>query len=314
MLSLSLGRALLTMAPARPGALMVRSVALHATRMQEADFGFSSAPRPPSEKQVQYAQRLAQQLGFELPSETLNDMTQCSNFIDEMLSKAPPSERQVAFAKQIATTANIELPEAALQSSKSISQYIEANQMLLQGPGMGGGMGMGMAGGANRLPTDKQITFAVSLAQRLNVGITAEALQSRSVLSSFIAHSQQQLRGRRGGTGRRPAPTGGVAATGPPAAAAVNGAAMGGAMGAMGGASFDNGFGGGGGYAGEKLEAVNGADADAAAADTAAAATGVVSPEDDEEAAKVMDELFGDFPDEGGKDETPLFAEGNIPF
>ena len=51
-----------------------------------------------------------------------------------------------------------------------------------------------------------------------------------------------------------------------------------------------------------------------AAADTAAAATGVVSPEDDEEAAKVMDELFGDFPDEGGKDETPLFAEGNIPF
>jgi hypothetical protein len=169
------------------------------------DFGYFG-PRPPSEKQVAYAQRLAQQLAFELPPEALSDAAVCSEVIDEMLGKTPPSERQVAFARQIATTAKIELPETALQSSKTISQYIEEHRGRL--PLGEVGMGMGAESSENRPPTEKQIVFAASLAQKLNVGIAAEALQSRSVLSTFIDQGQELVK-QGGGV-----PSGGVPAAG----------------------------------------------------------------------------------------------------
>ena len=152
------------------GGLMLRSAALHATRMVEADYGFDAGPRPPSEKQIRYAQTLAQQVALELPPRAATDSMECSAFIDMALAKVPPSPRQVEFAKSIAQQANIDLPEYALTSSKAISAYIEANQHL--SAGMGGGMRATGAMASQKEPSEKQILFAVSLARRLGVGLS----------------------------------------------------------------------------------------------------------------------------------------------
>lgn len=198
-------RALAIMAgpPRLSGALhMAPRAALHVTRMQMQDeplFGFGGAgPRPPSEKQLMYAQRLAQQLSLELPQEAQSDMSACSNFIDDALSRAKPTDRQIEFAKIIAASLQQPLPDHVLESSKAISLYIESNKMLVpQGAG-GGAMSGGMGSSGSGEPTEKQILFAARLARQLNVGLSAEVLQSKGAMSQFLSESTQLANERTG--------------------------------------------------------------------------------------------------------------------
>lgn len=222
--------------------------ALHCTRMQQYDddtnYGMPFESRPPSEKQVQYAQRLAQQLAKPLPQEALQEMNACRDFIDECLSQAPPTERQVQYAQTIARDAGIALPDYATRNAKACSEYIDANQHLLAGRprsygavesagpargAMGGGMGMG--GG---IPTDKQILYAATLARQRNLGLSAEVIADKGAMSRFIDECVA------GGTPRSdPAPFGdGTAAAGAGGlggmAAAATAAAADGASGVVG--------------------------------------------------------------------------------
>ena len=265
------------------GGLMLRSAALHATRMVEADYGFDAGPRPPSEKQIRYAQTLAQQVALELPPRAATDSMECSAFIDMALAKVPPSPRQVEFAKSIAQQANIDLPEYALTSSKAISAYIEANQHL--SAGMGGGMRATGAMASQKEPSEKQILFAVSLARRLGVGLSADVISNRQSMSTFIDESQRSLNNGMGGGMNGMA--NGVAAAG----------AFGGAMNGM-----SNGYGMG-------AAAVDAQDV------MSAEETGTTGSEELAASIESIDSLFGD-PAEGAAngEEPTYFKEGNIPF
>mmetsp|Transcript_4571 Transcript_4571/g.6458 ORF Transcript_4571/g.6458 Transcript_4571/m.6458 type:complete len:266 (-) Transcript_4571:66-863(-) len=189
----------------------LKAVTPYRARMQADDSGASYGnyggmfeARPPSEKQLAYAQRLAQQVGSTIPEDALKDSMQISQFIDDCLTKAKPTERQVAYAQTIARDAGIELPEAATRSSKACSEFIEANQHLLPGrrnmgtgvpvPGSAGGGGMAMGGSMRNPPTQNQIMLAVSLAQQLNIGLAAEVLTDSAVMSRFIDECQNGRR------------------------------------------------------------------------------------------------------------------------
>lgn len=262
---------LLALLPVRPA---TRYAALHATRMQYADYGFDAGPRAPSDKQVRYAQLLAQRAALELPPEALVNGEECSAFIDKALQMTPPSERQIEFARSIARAANLELPEHALVSSKSVSAYIEANQHLSSGISMPGYTG---GSSSSREPTEKQILFAATLARRLNVGLTAEVLQSRQAMSTFLDQSQQQLRGSPVGGGGMLGDSmlGGVGGVGATSAAAA-------AFSAAGSPAF------------------NAADAD------------LLSPEaGGEDINAELDSLFSE---PKGEDEPNYYKEGSIPF
>ena len=184
------------------------------------------SPLPSLPAQVQFAQRLSQQLGIDLPAESLTDQTRCSSFIDEALDKVPPSNRQLEFARSISQNANIELPEHATRSSRTISAYIEANQHLAPAPA-GGGMGGGM--GDKREPTSKQIVYAASLARQLSIGLEAEVLADRFAISQFIDEAQARV--RQGGGGFSGGGFSGIPGAGGvvPAAGAAGAAAAGGA-------------------------------------------------------------------------------------
>lgn len=183
-----------------PSLLAGRRAALHASRMQFDDatpLGFESygGAKPPSEKQVQYAQRLAQQTAMELPQDALMDSMACSRFIDDALSRTPPSPKQIEFATTIARQLNLEMPEGVTSNAKACSEFISANQMLMGGGGGGGYGASSSSGGGNyppraastgREPSEKQILYAASLAAARNVGLSAEQLQDKVAMSSFI--------------------------------------------------------------------------------------------------------------------------------
>lgn len=258
--------------------------ALHATRMVESvDWGYDAAPSPPSEKQIKLAQRLAQEVALELPPQVITSKDECSSFIDRALNLKPPTEKQVEFARTIALTANIELPEHAIASSKAVSMYIEANQHLIAG------MAGSPAGMSNRPPTDKQLLFAANLARQRNVGLSAEALQSRQVISTFIDESQELLRSGGGAINGGGAFGGGMSAPMPMGAMGAMGA-----MGTMGGAAAFNGA-----AAGDGDDLLS-------AAEAAGAPPGVAA------ADVPLDGLFAAKDEE--EEEPPPFREGSIPF
>mmetsp|Transcript_73872 Transcript_73872/g.135025 ORF Transcript_73872/g.135025 Transcript_73872/m.135025 type:complete len:338 (-) Transcript_73872:14-1027(-) len=197
---------------------------LHAPRMQFEDYDFGMyGSRTPSEKQLRYAQQLAQQLGKPLPDGASQDADRCSQFIDDCLAQRParpPSARQIAFAQDIARQTGIELPASATTSAKACSDYISANRDRLPPRGAGTGVGVdssmgvsfggaGSDSGAYNMPSQKQILYAAQLAQRLNIGLSAEVLTDKRAMSQFI----DECAGKRATAGKqagselaRPAP------------------------------------------------------------------------------------------------------------
>ena len=277
----------------------------------------------PSEKQIKYAQQLAQRSGLPIPNDALSDRNRCSAFIDEALGRCPPSERQIAFAETLAAAKNEELSVEVRKSAKAVSEYINDNQHLATaagggGPGgsFGGGYGNAAPATGQRLPTDKQLLYAAALARQNRAGLSYEMLSDRAALSRFI----DQMRNTPGGDafgGARYDP-----AQYPAHLTASMGAGMGAAAasaGIAGGGLAGGGYAGGalddemlppderGGVAGAAISGV-GADAndDAASSDmNGATANKALDAE--------MDDLFGESGGEGEGDPT-LFREGQIPF
>ncbi len=173
---------------ARPSWHPARGYRATRMQMQETDetfgFGASFAGGPPTDKQINFARRLAQQVGKPLSPEVLSDKQQISEWIDQALELAPPSDRQLEYARALADSNGIELPEDVTQNAKAVSTFIDR----YKGTGTGGmgGVGMGAASGSS-VPSDKQIIFAAQLARQNNVGIDAQALQDKASMSRFIS-------------------------------------------------------------------------------------------------------------------------------
>ena len=305
-----------------PSPLRTRTAALHGTRMQfdsSDGMGYDGGSYEPSEKQVRYAQQLAQRAGLPLPQEALVDRDRCSAFIEQALGLCAPSAKQVAFAESLAAAKNEPLSSEARASAKAISEYIDQNMQYASGAGGGGGGGGG--GGAAttygnvgdaRLPSDKQLLYAAALARQNRVGLSYELLIDRTALSRFIDDMRAGPGGPPGGGGYNPA---------------QYQANLGGGMGGMGGGMGVAASAGviGGAFAGGDLDggmaAVGPAGGDGSALDdlltseerggspAAAPAAGADGDLTDE-----VDDLFGPSTAAEGEDNSPLLSEGQIPF
>ena len=90
------------------------------------DIASSQEARAPTEKQLQYARRLAGDLGLALPADAVTSMRACGEFID----KVPPSHKQLEFAKTLAGRQHIEVPADALRYRKACRAFIDACQQV----------------------------------------------------------------------------------------------------------------------------------------------------------------------------------------
>lgn len=88
-----------------------------------------------TEKQLQYAQAIAQRTGTALPKELLGDRAALSAWIDAHKTKAPggrfanyPSSKQVAFAERIARIKRRDIPRECFRDKGMMSKWIDGNK------------------------------------------------------------------------------------------------------------------------------------------------------------------------------------------
>lgn len=82
----------------------------------------------PTEKQIELAKKIAKENNIPLPSEVLESMKACSDFIDKNKKENPPTEKQLDFAKKIAEAKGITLPKEAETSFKVCSDFINKHK------------------------------------------------------------------------------------------------------------------------------------------------------------------------------------------
>eukprot|EP01052_Picozoa_sp_SAG31_P040146 SAG31_NODE_5743_length_2349_cov_1.514667_3_plen_130_part_01 len=99
---------------------------------------FSGNPAKPSDKQISFAQRLADEKGVPLPDGALKDRRQTSKFIDEMIGGSglsgsiqtdrgddEPSLKQLTLVTSLCRELSEGIPAHALVDKKSLSNYID---------------------------------------------------------------------------------------------------------------------------------------------------------------------------------------------
>lgn len=81
---------------------------------------------PPSEKQLEWAKNIAQNLKISLPNGIENSWKICSDFIEKNKDKVvtPPTDKQLSFAKKLAKDNNTELPKDIEKDSSICSKFI----------------------------------------------------------------------------------------------------------------------------------------------------------------------------------------------
>lgn len=85
-------------------------------------------PTKPSEKQIAYAEKLANEQGIEIPKEVYEDCKECSAFIEKLnktKAPTPPSEKQIKLAEDLASKNNLELPKGYKDDYKVCSTFID---------------------------------------------------------------------------------------------------------------------------------------------------------------------------------------------
>lgn len=95
-------------------------------------------PRPegnaPSEAQVNYARKIAEGAGIEMPAEILTDRQKLSEWIEANKAppakpdiSAPPSPAQISYAEKIAAAKKSTIPDETIRSKVLLSAWIDAN-------------------------------------------------------------------------------------------------------------------------------------------------------------------------------------------
>ena len=83
----------------------------------------------PSEKQLSFAQSLADATKKDIPEAAMTDSKALSAWIDkvkELAPARPPSEKQLAFAERLAEEKGVDLPEDVTSDMKACSAFIDA--------------------------------------------------------------------------------------------------------------------------------------------------------------------------------------------
>lgn len=79
----------------------------------------------PTNKQLAYVKKLAEQAGVDLNEDDLSTFHKVSVLIDELQKKIKPTDKQLSFAKKIAEKMNAEIPQEALESKVAMSRWLE---------------------------------------------------------------------------------------------------------------------------------------------------------------------------------------------
>lgn len=93
-------------------------------------------PRPPSEKQLALAYKIAKDNGVSVPEKALTSSFEISIFIDTNIKKSkkgkgssgkrPPSEKQLAFANKLSEQKKKKMPAAAKKDSSACAKFIDS--------------------------------------------------------------------------------------------------------------------------------------------------------------------------------------------
>ena len=124
----------------------------------------------PSEKQLAYAEALAEQVGVDVPEDVRADKIACSEFIDQQLRRLPPSEKQLAYAEALAEKMGADVPEDVRTSKIACSEFIDQQKQ-------------------REPPSDKQLAFVKELAQQAQIDPPDHACVSSAGASHHALHT-----------------------------------------------------------------------------------------------------------------------------
>ena len=124
----------------------------------------------PSEKQLAYAEALAEQVGADVPEDVRTSKTACSEFIDQQLHRLPPSDKQLAYAEALAEQVGADVPEDVRTSTTACSEFID--QQLQRVP-----------------PSDKQLALVKDLALKAQIDPPDHACVSSAGASHHALHT-----------------------------------------------------------------------------------------------------------------------------
>ena len=100
-----------------------------ATRGTNSSTEKTMSDNKPSEKQLEFAQKIAQKLGIDVPESAVNDRAACSSFIEANREAAlRPSAKQISFAENIAKNKGLVVPPDALKDGRELSKWIDENK------------------------------------------------------------------------------------------------------------------------------------------------------------------------------------------
>ena len=78
----------------------------------------------PTEKQLEFAQKLAKELNLNLSEEIKNNRAMLSRWIDQ---NKPPTKKQLEFAQKLAKELNLDLDENIMKNQKKLENWIKNN-------------------------------------------------------------------------------------------------------------------------------------------------------------------------------------------
>lgn len=133
----------------------------------------TSGNKPPSQKQIALAQKLANEQSLQLPDGYDKDWKICSEFIEANIGKGgprPPSDKQKNFADKLASDNGVQPPPDYDKDWKVCSEFID--KMMKEGNG-----------GA---PSEKQVALAERIANEQGVDLPNNYKSNRKVCSEFI--------------------------------------------------------------------------------------------------------------------------------
>lgn len=168
-----------------------RTLTTYGRLLSSAPQNLVGADPSPSPKQLQFAHNLSEQHNVPMPDEAKSSAVLCSAFIDKVLEQnpTPPSEKQLAFVTKLCAERGQEVPTEVLVDRRKCSALIDEL------------LGSASVGDENETsPSDKQILYAARLAREKGVGLSAEALSSKTAMSQLIDQLSAASQGLGGGT------------------------------------------------------------------------------------------------------------------
>lgn len=133
----------------------------------------------PSEKQLEYAHKIAQSLRLDISSVNLESGREVSAFMEKHAAayklNFKPTEKQMQFAEGIANKANIVLPDDIKNSAIKLSAWIDKHKQVALHASM-----------ASKPPSDKQIALAEKLAAQSGNTLPDNYATNMLVCSQFI--------------------------------------------------------------------------------------------------------------------------------